>query len=183
MSRCRPGGDRRMCCPRYGTGLPWSGRFECNPRRAACADRKWDAEARCASFTQPISIDSPCAASIGTTVRLLRATVRDPERVQQLVDRALAERVDFVLIVGDIYDRDWQDFHTGLFFCEQLVRLGRAGFECSSSRAIAMQGVISKQLALPPHVTVFSSRTARTVRLDDLSTAIHGRSFPERGGR
>ncbi|MFN0305722.1 MAG: exonuclease SbcCD subunit D, partial [Burkholderiales bacterium] len=33
---------------------------------------------------------------------------------------------------------------------------------------------------LPPNVTVFSSRTAQTVRIDALSVAIHGRSFPDR---
>ena len=42
------------------------------------------------------------------------------------------------------------------------------------------QGVISRQLDLPPNVTVFSSRTAQTVRIDELSVAIHGRSFPDR---
>ena len=115
----------------------------------------------------------------GAPVARLRSATRSA--FERLVDRALAERVDFVLIVGDIYDCDWQDFHTGLFFREQLVRLGRAGIRVFIVQGNHdAQGVISKQLALPPHVTVFSSRTAQTVRLDDLSTAIHGRSFPER---
>ena len=42
------------------------------------------------------------------------------------------------------------------------------------------QGVITRQLILPSNVTVFSSRTAQTFRIDELSVAIHGRSFPDR---
>lgn len=42
------------------------------------------------------------------------------------------------------------------------------------------QGVIARQLTLPPNVTVFSNRVAHTVSIDDLSVAIHGRSFPDR---
>nr|MBA2487682.1 DNA repair exonuclease [Nitrospira sp.] len=70
---------------------------------------------------------------------------------------------------------------TGLFFRGQMVRLERAGIRAFIVQGNHdAQGVISKQLALPPNVTVFSSRNAQTVRLDELSVAIHGRSFPER---
>lgn len=50
--------------------------------------------------------------------------------LERLVDMAIAERVDFVLFAGDIYDRDWQDFHTGLFFRETMARVGREGHPC-----------------------------------------------------
>lgn len=129
-----------------------------------------------------LHIDSPLRGLDrydGAPVARLRTATRSA--FERLVDRALAERVDFVLFAGDIYDCDWQDFHTGLFFREQLVRLGRAGIRVFIVQGNHdAQGVISKQLVLPPHVTVFSSRTAQTIRLDDLSVAIHGRSFPER---
>ncbi|MCE7979539.1 MAG: DNA repair exonuclease, partial [Nitrospira sp. NTP1] len=112
----------------------------------------------------------------GAPVARLRTATR-----RRLVDRALAERVDFVLFAGDIYDCDWQDFHTGLFFRGQLVRLERQTIRVFIVQGNHdAQGVISKQLVLPPNVTVFSSRAAQTIRLDDLSVAIHGRSFPER---
>jgi DNA repair exonuclease SbcCD nuclease subunit len=98
-----------------------------------------------------------------------------------MIDKALSESVDFVLLAGDIYDRDWQDFRTGLFFREQLVRLNRADIRVFIVQGNHdAQGVISRQLSLPPNVTVFSSRTAQTVQLDGLSVAIHGRSFRER---
>lgn len=129
-----------------------------------------------------LHIDSPLRGLDrydGAPVERLRTATRSA--FERLVDRALAERVDFVLFAGDIYDCDWQDFHTGLFFREQLVRLGRAGIRVFIVQGNHdAQGVISKQLVLPQNVTVFSARTAQTIRIDDLSVAIHGRSFPER---
>ena len=129
-----------------------------------------------------LHIDSPLRGLDrydGAPVERLRTATRSA--FERLVDRALAERVDFVLFAGDIYDCDWQDFHTGLFFREQLVRLGRAGIRVYIVQGNHdAQGVISKQLILPQNVTVFSARTAQTIRIDDLSVAIHGRSFPER---
>ena len=129
-----------------------------------------------------LHIDSPLRGLDrydGAPVERLRTATRSA--FERLVDRALGERVDFVLFAGDIYDCDWQDFHTGLFFREQLVRLGRAGIRVFIVQGNHdAQGVISKQLVLPQNVTVFSARTAQTIRIDDLSVAIHGRSFPER---
>lgn len=129
-----------------------------------------------------LHIDSPLRGLDrydGAPVERLRTATRGA--LERLVDKALDERVDFVLFSGDIYDRDWQDFHTGLYFREQLVRLGRAGIRVFIVQGNHdAQGVISRQLVLPPNVTVFSSRTAQTFRIDELSVAIHGRSFPER---
>ena len=129
-----------------------------------------------------LHIDSPLRGLDrydGAPVERLRSATRSA--LERLVDRALAERVDFLLLAGDIYDRDWQDFHTGLFFRAQMVRLERAGIRCFIVQGNHdAQGVISRQLTLPSNVMVFSSRAAQTVKLDDLSVAIHGRSFPER---
>ena len=129
-----------------------------------------------------LHIDSPLRGLDrydGAPVERLRSATRSA--LERLVDRALAERVDFLLLAGDIYDRDWQDFHTGLFFRGQMVRLERAGIRCFIVQGNHdAQGVISRQLTLPSNVTVFSSRAAQTIRLDELSVAIHGRSFPER---
>jgi len=129
-----------------------------------------------------LHIDSPLRGLDrydGAPVERLRNATR--VACERLVDRAIAERVAFVLLAGDIYDRDWQDFRTGLFFREQLVRLDRAGIRVFIVQGNHdAQGVISRQLTLPANVTVFGSRSAQTVRLDDLGVAIHGRSFPDR---
>jgi DNA repair exonuclease SbcCD nuclease subunit len=115
----------------------------------------------------------------GAPVERLRGATR--RALEWLVDRALAEPVDFVLLAGDIYDRDWQDFHTGLFFREQMVRLDRAGIRVFMVQGNHdAQGVISRQLPLPANCHVFSSRAAQTEHLAELACAIHGRSFRDR---
>jgi exonuclease SbcD len=129
-----------------------------------------------------LHVDSPLRGLdryAGAPVERLRTATR--QALERLVDKALEEAVDFVLLAGDIYDRDWQDFHTGLFFREQMVRLGRAEIPVFIIHGNHdAQGVISRQLTLPPNVTVFSSRVAQTHRLEELSVAIHGRSFRNR---
>lgn len=129
-----------------------------------------------------LHLDSPLrglARYEGAPLDRLRGATR--RALERLVDLALAERVALVVLAGDIYDRDWQDFHTGLFFREQMVRLGRAGVQVFVAQGNHdAQGVISRQLELPPHVRVFSSRTAQSFVLRELGVALHGRSFPER---
>ncbi len=129
-----------------------------------------------------IHLDSPLRGLDryeGAPVNRLRTATR--RAFERLVDLAIEEKVDFVLLAGDIYDRDWQDFHTGLYFREQMVRLERARVRVFIVQGNHdAEGVIQRQLILPPNVTVFSSRAAQTVRIDELGVAIHGRSFPER---
>ncbi|MDR7375846.1 DNA repair exonuclease SbcCD nuclease subunit [Rhodoferax ferrireducens] len=129
-----------------------------------------------------LHIDSPLrglSRYAGAPVERLRNATR--RALENLVDLALAEQVQFVLLAGDLYDRDWPDFHTGLFFREQMVRLGRAqiGVYIVQGNHDA-QGTITRELPLPEHVKVFSSRSAETMRIDALGVAIHGRSFPQR---
>jgi len=44
-----------------------------------------------------------------------------------MVDLAISQNVDLVVIAGDLYDGDWDDAHTGLFFVGQASRLRSAG--------------------------------------------------------
>ncbi len=129
-----------------------------------------------------IHLDSPLRGLDryeGAPVNRLRTATR--RAFARLVDLAIEEKVDIVLLAGDIYDRDWQDFHTGLYFREQMVRLERARVRVFIVQGNHdAEGVIQRQLILPANVTVFSSRAAHTVRIEELGVAIHGRSFPER---
>ena len=96
-----------------------------------------------------------------------------------MVDLALAEEVAFVVIAGDVYDADWKDYSTGLFFAEQMRRLGdRPCFLVRGNHDAA--SVITSQLQPPPNVEEFSSRTTETKCREALGVAVHGRSFPHR---
>ena len=129
-----------------------------------------------------LHIDSPLRGLSrypGAPLERLRGATR--RALERLVDLALAEQVDFVLLAGDLYDRDWPDFHTGLFVRGQMVRLGQAGI-----RVFIVQGnhdahgVITRQVSWPDNVKLFSSRSAETVHWPERGVAIHGRSFPDR---
>ncbi len=132
--------------------------------------------------TADLHIDSPLRGLSryeGAPLERLRGATR--RALERLVDLALDERIDFLLIAGDLYDRDWQDFHTGLFVREQMVRLGRAGIAVFIVQGNHdAQGVISRQVPWPDNVKVFSSRGAETAHLPALGVAIHGHSFPDR---
>ena len=100
---------------------------------------------------------------------------------EALVALAIDERVAFVLLAGDLYDGDWKDYNTGLFFVAQMRRLAEAGirvFLVSGNHDAASQ--ITKRLSLPPNVHHFASSQPGTVELRDFDVAIHGQSFPDR---
>jgi DNA repair exonuclease SbcCD nuclease subunit len=98
-----------------------------------------------------------------------------------LVHLAIQEEVAFVLLAGDLYDGDWKDFNTGLFFNQRMLRLKNAGikvFIVSGNHDAASQ--ISKSLRLPENVFVFPTRKPETKILADIDVAIHGQSFASR---
>jgi predicted phosphodiesterase len=98
-----------------------------------------------------------------------------------LVNLAIEEKVDFVVIAGDLYDGDWKDYSTGLFFRGQMVRLQAEGipvYLIAGNHDAA--SVISKKLTLPENVHVFSTRVAETKEVAGHPVVIHGRGFPNR---
>jgi DNA repair exonuclease SbcCD nuclease subunit len=126
-----------------------------------------------------IHLDSPLAGLRARAEPLpedLRAFTR--HAFAAMVDLAIAEDVAFVIIAGDLYDGDWKDFNTGLFFAEQMKRLARPCFLLRGNHDA--QSVITRRLKLPPNVHEFSSRRCETVKLPELGIALHGHSFPDR---
>ncbi|WP_207479010.1 metallophosphoesterase family protein [Arenibaculum pallidiluteum] len=129
-----------------------------------------------------IHLDSPLVgleAYEGAPVERLRGATR--RALEAMIDLALAEAVDFVVIAGDLYDGDWRDFNTGLFFVRQVVRLHERGiplFLLHGNHDAESQ--ITRRLPLPDTVKVFPSRRAETFRLPALRTALHGQSFARR---
>jgi DNA repair exonuclease SbcCD nuclease subunit len=128
-----------------------------------------------------IHLDSPLRgleADPGAPAELIRGATR--RALGRLVDLALDEDVALLLIAGDIYDGDWPDYGTGLFFAAQMARLTRAG-----RRVIVIRGNhdaqnrITRTLRLPEGVRLLDHRKPETVELADLGLAVHGQSFAE----
>jgi len=100
---------------------------------------------------------------------------------ENLVEMAIEDEIDFILIAGDLYDGDWKDYHTGLFFVHQMGRLHKAGIEVfivSGNHDAANQ--TTKTMPLPDNVTHFSPKKPQSVKLDDLGVIIHGQSYSSR---
>jgi DNA repair exonuclease SbcCD nuclease subunit len=126
-----------------------------------------------------IHLDSPMAGLQARAAPLsdeLRRCTR--QAFSNLVDLAIEEDVAFLLIAGDLYDGDWKDFSTGLFFTAEMQRLGRPCFLLRGNHDF--ESAITKRLKLPENVREFSARKAETIIRRDLGVALHGQSFAER---
>jgi DNA repair exonuclease SbcCD nuclease subunit len=132
-----------------------------------------------------IHLDSPLSglrAYEDAPAERLRGATR--EAFRRLVDIALEERVDFLVIAGDLYDGDWKDFNTGLTFCREMGRLDRAGiptFVLFGNHDA--ESLMTRSLPLPANVRCFPADRCEVFRLDDLRVALHGRSFKDRDTR
>ena len=98
--------------------------------------------------------------------------------LDNLVGFVLSEKVPLVIIAGDLYDGDWQDFNTPLYFAKQMQRLGEAGVRVAVVRGNHdAANTMTKTLVMPDNVKTFRARKPETWRLDDLGVAIHGQSY------
>src|SRR5208283_1693324 len=94
--------------------------------------------------------------------------IRTATRValKNLVDFALEERIDFLVIGGDIYDGDWSDYATGHVFLEQMRRLAPTPVYLIHGNHDATNKM-TRSLPTPPHIAVFGSKAAETRKLDE----------------
>lgn len=98
-----------------------------------------------------------------------------------LVDAAVAEQVKLVLIAGDLYDGDWQDWRTGQFLLREIERLTRHGIRVRAIRGNHdAESVITRRLRWPDGARMLRADRAETEVLPELGIAVHGRSFPKR---
>lgn len=130
-----------------------------------------------------IHLDSPLRGLMpyegAPPVEEIRGATR--QALDNLVSLALEEKVHVVLIAGDLYDGDWQDFNTGLYFAKQMRNLGDAGIRVAIIRGNHdAANSMTKTLIMPENVRIFSSRKPETWHLGDLGVAIHGQSYANR---
>jgi predicted phosphodiesterase len=126
-----------------------------------------------------IHLDSPLhglSRYEGLPVPEIRGATR--AAFDNLVQLAMDERVDFVLIAGDLFDGDWRDMGTGLYFARAMGRLDQAGipvFILSGNHDAA--SVVTRTVPWPPNVRQFGSKRPQTHTLPAFGVAIHGQSF------
>lgn len=129
-----------------------------------------------------IHLDSPLnglSAYPDAPAEQLRSATRDA--FAALVERAIEEAVDFMVIAGDLYDGSWRDYNTGIFFCKEMGRLKRAGIPVyvlfGNHDA---ESEMTKKLELPDNVHTFGASKPQTFKIDGLAVALHGQSFKQR---
>ena len=129
-----------------------------------------------------LHIDSPLrglSAYEGAPVAEMRGATR--RAVENLVEAAISNKVDVVVVAGDVFDGDWKDYGTGLFWVAQLSRLDEAGipvvFVAGNHDAASEVG---RRLRLPANVSQLSAAKPETKRFDHLDFAVIGQSYATR---
>lgn len=129
-----------------------------------------------------IHLDSPLRGLEryeGAPVEQIRGATR--RATESLVELCITEGADLLLIAGDLYDGNWKDYNTGLFFVAQMARLRAAEIPVVVIRGnhdAASQ--ITRSLRLPENVTELSTRRAETKLFPRLSVAVHGQGFADK---
>src|SRR5690606_17008970 len=123
-----------------------------------------------------LHIDSPLRGLVdydGAPLLEVRGATR--RAFENLVDLCIDEAASLLVIAGDLYDGDWKDYSTGLFFVEQMVRLREAGVRVAWVRGNHdAASKITKHLNAPGNVRELSCSAPETVVYDDLGVAVHG---------
>jgi exonuclease SbcD len=134
-----------------------------------------------------LHIDSPLKGLEryeGAPVERVRQATRDA--FKKVIDLCLDQRARFLVLAGDVFDGDWKDVNTGLFFLSQLARLKDVGCD-----VLLLRGnhdfELTRALTYPSHVHEFSvaaatsaTRGVRSAVFDHEGVAFHGVSYGDR---
>lgn len=132
--------------------------------------------------TADVHLDSPLAGLLpyeGAPEHDVRLATR--RALTNVVDLALEEGANMVIVAGDLYDGDLRDTNTALFLCSELGRLRRAGVEVVIAYGNHdAESVVTRRLPLPEGVTTLPTRRPDTVRFSRLGIAVHGQGYGRR---
>ncbi len=98
-----------------------------------------------------------------------------------LVDLCIEEDAAVLLIAGDLYDGDFRDYSTALYFLEQVARLKQSG-----TRVVWLRGnhdaanKMTRHLRGADHVWELSHESPESVAFEDLGLVIHGQGYQTR---
>jgi len=88
------------------------------------------------------------------------------------------ENAQLLVIAGDLYDGDWRDYSTGLFFNKQMSALRAGGVKVVWIRGNHdAASKLTAHLALPDNVHELSHRKPESFLLEELGVAVHGQGF------
>ncbi len=99
-----------------------------------------------------------------------------------LVEVAIEQQVDFVVIAGDLYDGDCSDYQTPAHFRRKMESLGEQGigvYILQGNHDAASKVTRPFRLELPDNVHLFPTKRPDTFLLNDLAVAIHGQGFAQ----
>ncbi len=110
-----------------------------------------------------------------------RVQTASREALEAMIDLAIAEQCKLIVIAGDLFDGQWKDYRTGLYFATQMARLKAAqvpvyiiqGNHDAENNFVA-------RLELSENVKLFSSKKPESFVLDSIKVAVHGQSFATR---
>lgn len=128
-----------------------------------------------------LHIDSPLGGLEryeGAPVEQIRGATR--RALSHLVELCIEEQAKLLVLAGDLYDGDWRDYSTGLFFCLQMARLREAGVAVVWVRGNHdAASKLTSYLRPPDNVRELSHVRPETLELelDGVSFAIHGQGF------
>ncbi len=100
---------------------------------------------------------------------------------ENLVQLALDEQVDFLVIAGDLFDGRWTNIQTGLWTANQFRRL-----ETRNIPVFLIRGnhdalsEVPRRISWPENVREFSVERPETMQLEQIAVALHGQGFTAR---
>jgi exonuclease SbcD len=126
-----------------------------------------------------LHVDSPMKGLVAyeeAPVQQLRLATR--VALGNLVDTALEQAVDAVLLAGDIFDGDWPHYGTGVYFVSEMGRLREAGIPVVIVTGNHdAESKLTKSLRLPDNVHVLDTRKPQTIPFEAIGLAVHGQGY------
>ena len=130
-----------------------------------------------------LHIDSPMVGVEkypGVPVEQLRSATRDA--FHNLVTFTVDEGAELLLLAGDLFDDNWRDYATGLYFLRELRRLRDVGTKVVLIRGNHdAAGHVTRKLLLPEqYVKELATKKPETWVANDLGVAVHGQGYAQR---
>ena len=129
-----------------------------------------------------LHLDSPLRG-LAEKSEVLAERIQNASRraFEELIALAIQESCALLLVAGDVFDGDWKDYRTGLYFATQMARLRDAGVS-----VVMIQGnhdadnKFVSRLAFAENVHLLSQKSPQTVQFTQTGAAVHGQSFATR---